>query len=151
MTLAFVAIAARTVPHRSSWHQSWARQGACRPAQPQPMTIPAWRQMLVWLHARQWGDPVVAAMMDGQLMGGMGDVRGHEREDGMEGGMEGGGWAWLGNRTFRASCLKPLILCMIPVSVQHRGAHLLQIQLFALNPANTLPVPEASQALPDPR
>lgn len=114
--------------------------------------IPAWRQMLVWLHARQRGDPVVAAMMDarlqdGQPMGEMGSGRGHERE----GGMEDDGWAWLGNRTFQAGCLKPLILCMIPVSVQHRGAHLLQIQLFALNPANTLPLPEAPQALPDPR
>jgi hypothetical protein len=54
------------------------------------MTIPAWRQMLVWLHARQRGDPVVAAMMaarlqDGQPMSG----RGNEMED----EMEDDGWA----------------------------------------------------------
>jgi hypothetical protein len=50
--------------------------------------------MLVWLHARQRGDPVVAAMMDarlqdGQPMSGRGSGRGNERED----EMEDDGWA----------------------------------------------------------
>lgn len=83
------------------------------------MTIPACHQRLVCRPARQQAALVVAAMIDAQLqdgqpMSGMGNVR--------EGGMEDDGWAWLGNRTFRAGCLKPLILCMIPVSVQHGGA-----------------------------
>lgn len=61
------------------------------------MTIPAWRQMLVWLHARQRGDPVVAAMMDARLQDGQPmSGRGNEKED----EMEDDGWAWLGNRTF---------------------------------------------------
>jgi len=58
-------IAAQCVHHPPSLHPR--QQGAYRPARLQPMTIPAWRQMLVWLHARQRGDPVVAAMMAARL------------------------------------------------------------------------------------